>query len=136
MAELKTKATVQAVGDYLAQIPNATSRKDCETICALMEGVTQSKAKMWGSSIVGAGHYNYQYESGRSNDWFMMGFSPRKANISLYILGCDGEAKAAILSRLGKHTTGKGCVYIKTLADIHLDVLKEMCELSYNKLKV
>jgi hypothetical protein len=135
MAELKTKATAQSVREFLNQIPNETTRKDCLKICDLMEEVAQAPAKMWGSAIVGVGDQNIKYETGRTLDWFMMGFSPRKANISLYILGCNATERESILSRLGKHTTGKGCVYVKTLSDINVDVLKEMCEISYKNLK-
>jgi hypothetical protein len=135
MAELKTKLTDQSVSAYLDQIADETIRKDCIKICQIMEDVTKSGAKMWRSAIVGVGDYLYKYENGRTNNWFMMGFSPRKQNISLYILGCDAENKAAILSRFGKHKTGKGCIYVKTLADINLEVLRELCELSYQNLK-
>jgi len=135
MAELKTKATNYPVANYLLQIPDQTTCEACLTICKIMEEVTQSTAKMWGNAIIGVGDYQYQYANGKSNDWFMMGFSPRKANISLYILGCEGTEKHEILTRLGKHKTGKGCVYIKSLTDINVDVLREMCEISYRNLK-
>ncbi|MDQ7949265.1 MAG: DUF1801 domain-containing protein [Pedobacter sp.] len=135
MAELKTRVTAQPVEDYFARIENDELRKDCETICKIMEDVTATKAKMWGPAIVGVGDYNYRYDSGRNLDWFMMGFSPRKANISLYLLGCNLEEDREILSRFGKHKTGKGCIYVKRLSDINVDVLKELCELSYQKLK-
>jgi hypothetical protein len=135
MAELKTQATAQPVAAYLNNIQDDILRKDCETICKLMEDVTQAKAKMWGSAIVGVGNYHYKYESGRSNDWFMMGFSPRKATISLYILGCKLEDNKEVLARFGKHKTGKGCIYVKTLSDINIAVLKELCEISYQALK-
>lgn len=135
MAELKTKVTENSVQDYLMQITNEVTRKDCQLICNLMEEISKSKGKMWGDSIIGFGDYQYSYSTGRTGDWFMMGFSPRKANISLYIMGCDGQVKEEVLSRLGKHKGGKGCVYIKTLADINFDVLKEMCEISYQNLK-
>lgn len=134
MAELKTKATQDSVQDYLMQINNEATRKDCLEICNLMESVTKSKGKIWGSAIVGFGDYKYSYSTGKSNDWFMMGFSPRKSNITLYIMGFEGDIKEEILSRLGKHKRGKGCIYIKTLADINFEVLKEMCEVSYQNL--
>lgn len=134
MAELKTKATENSVQDYLLQILNETTRKDCQKICELMEVVSKSKGIMWGDAIVGFGNYKYSYSSGRTGDWFMMGFSPRKADISLYIMGCDGSVREEILSRLGKHKTGKSCVYIKTLSAINFEVLKEMCEISYQNL--
>jgi hypothetical protein len=135
MAELKTKVTEQAVHDYLMQIDNEITRNDCFVICNLMEQVSQSKGKMWGTAILGFGDYTYSYSTGKTGDWFMMRFAPRKTNISLYILGCDGDKKQEFLSRLGKHKCGKGCVYIHKLTDINLDVLKEMCEYSYQKLK-
>lgn len=135
MAELKTKVTQQSVKEYLEQISDETTRKDCLIICNLMEEVTAAKAKMWGNAIVGVGDYTYSYSTGRTGDWFMMGFSPRKANISLYLMGCDGDKKEEALARLGKHKRGKGCVYIKTLSDINFSVLKEMCELSFQNLK-
>jgi hypothetical protein len=135
MAELKTKITAESVSSFLAKISDETLRKDCECLVELMETTTDSKAKMWGSAIVGTGDYRYQYASGRGGDWFMMGFSPRKANISLYIMGCDPDEKREALTRLGKHKTGKGCIYVKKLSDINIDVLKELCEASYQKLK-
>lgn len=135
MAELKTKATEQSVQDYLMQIEDETTRSDCQTICKLMEEVTQAPAKMWGPAIVGVGDYKYLYENGRTNDWFMMGFAPRKANISLYILGCKAEDKKELLTRFGKHKASKGCIYVKKLADIDINVLKEMCVMSYQNLK-
>jgi hypothetical protein len=135
MAELKTKPTTQSVEEYLMQITDETTRKDCQTICSLMENVTKEKAKMWGGAIIGTGDYKYLYKSGKTLDWFMMGFSPRKANISLYIMGCTGKEKEVLLSRLGKHTKAKSCVYVKKLSDINLDVLKEMCEVAYQNLK-
>ncbi|TKC08275.1 DUF1801 domain-containing protein [Pedobacter polaris] len=134
MAELKTKVTEQSVTDYLNQITDETTRKDCFAICELMEETTKAKGKMWGTAIIGFGDYKYSYSTGKTGDWFMMGFSPRKANISLYIMGCDGNKKEELLSRFGKHKAGKGCVYIKTLTDINFDVLKEMCTVSYQKL--
>jgi hypothetical protein len=135
MAELKTKATENSVQDYLMQITNEATQKDCQQICSLMEEVSKSKGKMWGTAIIGFGDYTYSYSTGRTGKWFMMGFAPRKANISLYIMGCDGQVKEEILSRLGKHKAGKGCIYINKLSDIDFEVLKEMCEISYHNLK-
>lgn len=135
MGELKTKATEQKVTDFLMQIEDEDIRKDCLIITQLMEQVTKATAKMWGTAIIGVGDYKYQYQSGRSNDWFVMGFSPRKQNISLYILGCDLSENREILNRFGKHKTGKGCIYIKKLSDINIDVLRELCENAYNNSK-
>ncbi len=135
MAELKTQKTNQPVADFLNQIEDKTTREDCFEICRMMEHVTNEPAIMWGTSIVGTGHKLVTYSTGKTLDWFNMGFSPRKANISLYILGCSGDEKAALLARIGKHKTGKGCIYIKSLSDINFDVLKELCELSYLHVK-
>lgn len=135
MATIKTKATAQPVADFLSQITDTVKQNDCKVICELMEEVTGQKAKMWGPAIIGVGDYLYKYDNGRTNDWFMMGFSPRKQNISLYILGCKAETKSALLANLGKHKTGKGCLYINRLSDVDIDVLKKLCEESYNNLK-
>lgn len=135
MAELKTKLNDKPVAEFLHQIIDDTTRNDCFQICKIMEETTQSSAKMWGDSIIGTGSYTYSYKTGKTAEWFMMGFSPRKQNISLYILGLGGENKQELLSRLGKHKASKGCVYIKNLAQINIEVLKEMCKLSYQNLK-
>lgn len=135
MAELKTKATSESVSAFINKIPEEQLRKDCEYLVELMEATTHAPAKMWGHAIVGFGDYRYYYSTGRAGDWFMMGFSPRKTNISLYILGCEAAEKESILSRFGKHKSGKGCIYVKKLSDINLDVLKELCEASYQRLK-
>ena len=134
MAELKTKATENSVQNFLKQITNETTLKDCEQICELMEVVSKSNGRMWGSAIIGFGDYQYCNSSGKTEDWFMMGFSPRKTNITLYIMRFEGDIKEEVLSQLGKHKRGKGCIYIKTLADINFEVLKEMCEVSYQNL--
>ncbi len=134
MAALKTKVTEQVVQEYLLQIGNEITRKDYLVIAQLMESATAAKPKMWGTAIVGFGDHLYSYSTGRTGDWFMMGFATRKANISLYIMGCDVQIKEEILSQLGKHTRGKDCVYINTLADVNFGVLKEMCEISYHYL--
>lgn len=134
MAELKTKITEQPVQEYLMQIADETKRQDCLKICTLMESITNAPSKMWGTDIIGTGDYRYYYKSGKSGDWFMMGFSPRKTNISLYLFGCNLVEQQALLASLGKHKTGKGCIYIKTLADIDFDVLKTLCEISYQRL--
>lgn len=135
MAELKTKATTQSVTEFINQIEDEVTRNDCFALTQLMEEVTNASAKMWGAAIVGAGDYIYRYDNGRTNDWFMMGFSPRKGKISLYILGFKLDENQEILAKLGKHKTGKGCIYIKTIADINMPVLKEICETARQNLK-
>lgn len=135
MAELKTQKTDQPVADFLNHIVDSTTRTTCIELCKIMEDTTKETAKMWGTSIVGVGRKVVTYSNGKTLDWFNMGFSPRKANISLYILGCGDEEKAALLERIGNHKTGKGCIYIKSLADINIEVLRELCELSFRNSK-
>ncbi len=130
-AELKTTATAASVADFIAAIANDTRRADAETMLALYGDVTGLEAKMWGPSIIGYGRYHYTYESGREGEMCRAGFSPRKANIVLYLMG--GYSNAAtqrrmddLRERLGKHKTGASCLYINKLADVDLDVLREM----------
>ena len=134
MAENKTKATAKSVPDFISSIEDPVRRKDCQTIAALMEELTGSKPKMWGSSIVGFGDYHYTYASGREGDWFLVGFSPRKQALSIYIMGYL-EFYNDILEQLGKFKHGKGCLYIKKLEDIDLDVLKTLISTSIKRLK-
>ena len=135
MAELKTKATTNSVKNFLNTIDDEQKRADCFTIVQTMETVTKSTAKMWGNAIIGFGDYTYKYPNGKTMDWFMMGFSPRKQNIALYILGCAEDKKIEILSRFGKHKTGKSCIYVNKLKDVNMDVFKELCEVGYQNLK-
>lgn len=128
MAELKTKKTEHSVEDFLNTIPDEQTRQDCFAIVKLMQKATKAKAKMWGPSIVGFGDTHYKYESGRENDWFLVGFSPRKQNVVLYGLGITRQP--ALMQKLGKYKTGKSCLYIKRLADIDQKVLQELVEQS------
>ncbi len=125
MAEAKTKVTQVSVAAYLDALPNEAQRADAKTLVKLMQGATGEKAKMWGPSIVGFGSYHYKYESGREGDMPLVGFSPRKAATVLYGLRASGEAES-LLGKLGKYTTGKGCVYIKKLSDVDRGVLEEL----------
>jgi hypothetical protein len=122
MAEAKTKVNQASVDDFLTKTDDDT-RKDCYTIIGLMEKVTGEKAKMWGPAIIGFSQYHYKYESGREGDMCKVGFSPRKANLTLYVMaGAEGQSE--LLAQLGKHKTGKGCLYIKKVSDIKLEVLE------------
>lgn len=125
MAELKTKKTTASVEDFLNAIPDAQRREDCFVLAALMQEATQSPPSMWGESIVGFGSYHYKYASGREGDWFVVGFAPRKQDLTLYLMG-GLEQREALLSRLGKHKTGKGCLYVKRLTDVDMVVLREL----------
>jgi hypothetical protein len=125
MAELKTKKTELSVDVFLKKITETQKRKDAFTILELMEKAANEKAKMWGSAIIGFGDRHLKYESGRELDWFVMGFSPRKQNFALYITGTV-EKQQALLKKLGKHKTGKGCLYINKLEDVDIALLNEI----------
>jgi len=129
MAELKTKVSDASVTDYLNAIEKEQVRQDCYVILELMQDATKAKPKMWGDSIVGFGAYHYVYASGREGDWPLIGFSPRKQNISLYIMA-GFEQYQEILAGIGKHTTAKSCLYIKRLSDIDLPTLKKLIQAS------
>lgn len=125
MAELKTQKTRDSVEGFLAGIENARRRDDARRVSALMQEVTGDPPAMWGPAIVGFGHCVLRYDSGRTLDWMLVGFSPRKAALTLYIMpGFDDYA--ALLQRLGKHSTGKSCLYVKSLDDIDEDVLRTL----------
>ncbi|MDG2339728.1 MAG: DUF1801 domain-containing protein [Paracoccaceae bacterium] len=125
MAENKTKETMEPVEDFLYAVDNATRRADGLVLNDIFKEVTGYAPKMWGPSIVGYGSYHYTYASGREGDSLATGFSPRKANISIYVM--PGYADySEILSRIGKHKMGKSCLYVNKLADIDIEVLKEL----------
>jgi hypothetical protein len=125
MTENKTKATEASVPRFFADISDDTRRRDCQALARLMADATKCPPKMWGSSIVGFGTYHYRYESGREGDSCLVGFASRKSDISIYGLHSAAGAEQ-LLAKLGRHKTGKGCVYVKTLADIDLKVLAEL----------
>jgi hypothetical protein len=125
MAELKTKPTAVSVADFLEAVPDAVRRADGKAVAALMERVTGKKPAMWGPTIVGFGSYHYKYDSGHEGDMCRIGFSPRKAELVLYVLDGAGD-QSAQLARLGKHRHGKACLYIKKLADVDMAVLEEL----------
>ena len=127
MAELKTKKTELSVNTFIKKIPDAQKQKDALVIVELMENATKATAKMWGTAIIGFGDKLLKYESGRELDWFVMGFSPRKVNLVFYISGTV-EKQQALLKKLGKHKTGKGCLYINKLDEIDVAVLKKIIE--------
>jgi hypothetical protein len=125
MPENKTKATKQSVAAFLAALTDETRRADAKVLVKLMQAATGEKAVMWGPSIIGFGTHHYKYESGREGDTPLVGFSPRKAANVLYgLIGFDGAN--ALLAKLGKHTTGKGCLYIKKLPDVDVKVLEAL----------
>jgi hypothetical protein len=123
MAQNKTKATKASVADFVAAIPDDAKRADAKALIKMMQAATGEKAKLWGPSIVGFGSHHYVYESGREGDMPVVAFSPRKPAIVLYI---GATQEPALLAELGKHTTGKGCLYIKRLADVDTAVLERL----------
>ena len=127
MAKTKTHETEVKVEDFLNLIPEERRRTDGFQLLEIMEQQTGMPGKMWGPSIIGFGIYHYKYESGHSGDAPLVAFSPRKDAISLYI-GLDADKREATLQKLGKHKASKGCIYVKKLVDINIDVLKEMID--------
>jgi hypothetical protein len=134
MPENKTKPTAQSVAQFLAAIPDEQRRQDCETLVALMSQAAGAEPKLWGSNIIGFGQYHYVYESGREGDMMLTGFSPRKPALVLYGLG-SGAQREALLEKLGKYKTGKGCLYIKKLEDVHTPTLKKLIALGVKEAK-
>jgi Domain of unknown function (DU1801) len=127
MAENKTKPTNISVSAFIDSCADETRRKDAKALAKLMQKLTGNEPAMWGSSIVGFDSYHYIYESGREGDMLLVGFSPRKAANVLYgAIGFDGAE--ALLAKLGEHTTGKGCLYIKKLADVDMKVLETLVQ--------
>jgi hypothetical protein len=129
MAELKTKRNKGDVEAFLSSVADEKKRQDSFTILELMKKVTGKEPEMWGDSIIGFGNYHYKYASGREGDWFLTGFSPRVQNLTLYIMAGFDEYYQ-LLGKLGKHSTGKSCLYIKKIEDIDIDVLKELVKQS------
>jgi hypothetical protein len=125
MAENKTKPTRSSVTAFLNKIRDKPLRDDCFAIVEMMRKVSNCEPVMWGSAIIGFGTYHYVYESGREGDTVVIGFSPRKQNISIYLMGGLNHVEDE-LSKLGKHKTGKGCLYIKSLSDVDVKVLEKV----------
>ena len=125
MAELKTVPTGADVEAFLSAVPDEGRRADARVVHDLLARITGEKAEMWGDSIVGFGRQHLHYASGRELEWIVIGFSPRKANTTLYLPDGPG-AHADLLARLGKHTTGRGCLYVKRLTDVDMTVLEDL----------
>ena len=125
MADNKTKPTKLSVSAFIDGLTDRARRADAKALVKLMQNATCEKPKMWGTSIIGFGSYHYKYDSEREGDMPLIGFSPRKAATVLYIMSGLSNS-GALLARLGKHTTGKGCLYIKTLADVDHEVLEAL----------
>jgi hypothetical protein len=127
---LKTTLNDADVDAFLAGVDGEQKREDSRTLCRMLAEETGEPPRMWGESIVGFGTYHYTYASGREGDWMALGFAPRKQNLTLYLMdGFDGYSD--LLARLGRHSTGKSCLHVKRLADVDVDVLREMVRRSY-----
>lgn len=125
LAIIKTRQTTASVADFINSIPDEQKRKDCQVVLKLMENAMKEKPKMWGSSMIGFGKVRYKSPAtGREVDWFKIGFSPRKANLSLHLIDLKRHADA--LTKLGKHKTGGGCLYINKLEDVDIKILEKM----------
>ncbi len=141
MAELKTQPTEVSVDNFLANTCEPQRLIDCQKLVQIMTTMTNQAPQMWGSSIVGFGKYHYVYSSGKEADWLAVGFSPRKANITIYIMTGFGDymdesdETKELMSKLGKYKTGKSCLYVKRLEDIDLEVLKQLIRRSLEILK-
>lgn len=134
MADNKTQKTGASVEDFINSVENKRRREDGFTLLRVMEEVTGEDAEMWGPSIIGFGDYHYKYESGREGDFFLTGFSPRKQSLSLYIMA-GFEEYEPLLASLGKHRKGASCLYINKLADVDMEVLRELIEKSVEQAK-
>lgn len=125
MAELKTQENDASVTEFLDAIADEKKRADAYALLEMMRKATKAEPRMWGSAIVGFGKMRYAYASGREGDWFPLGFSPRKDNLTLYSMG-GWTQYPALLEKLGKHSLGKGCLYIKKLEDVDKPTLKKL----------
>lgn len=134
MAELKTRLNDASVTDFLNNVDDAEKRKDCFALVDMMREITGAEPKMWGTAIVGFGTYHYQYASGREGDWMQVGFSPRKQSLTLYIMSGFSRYDE-LMKKLGKHKTGKSCLYVKRLSDVDLVVLRKLIKQSVAHVK-
>ena len=134
MSELKTKVNSASVEKFLNSVADEQAREDCYQILKIMKQVTKEEPKMWGASIVGFGSYHYVGKSGREGDWMLTGFSPRKQNLTLYLMG-GFDVEKDLLKKLGKFATSVGCLYIKKLEDVDKKVLKELVTASVKRMK-
>jgi len=131
-ADLKTKPTKVSVTTFINSVENEPRKRDAKTLLALMKKITGEKPTMWGPTIVGFGNYHYKYESGREGDMLTVGFSPRKANMVMYVMGSIPEDDP-LRKKLGKYKTGKSCLYVNKLEDVDVKVLEKIIKKSYDE---
>ena len=129
MAELKTKPTDASVSAFLGKVADPARRADCQAVAKMLEEVTGEEPKMWGPSIVGFGRYRYQGANGKDAEWPVIGFSPRKTDLTFYLM--PGVARfGALTAKLGRYKSGKSCLYVRKLADVDMNVLRQLCAAS------
>ncbi len=134
MPENKTQQNSEDVQKFIQTVEDEQKRKDCLEVAEIMTDITRTQPAMWGSSIVGFGRYHYRYDSGREGDFFYCGFSPRKQNLTLYIVSGFAD-QPELMEKLGKYKTGKSCLYLKRLEDVHLPTLRKLIQRSVKHLK-
>lgn len=132
-ANLKTRQTEASVGDFLNSIEDENIREDCRQLTTIMTEATGETPKLWSSNVVGFGTYSYKYESGREGEWFVTGFSPRKANLTIYFKNIE-SLDQHLLAKLGTYKAGKGCLHFKKLNDIDRDILEELIKESVKEI--
>lgn len=133
MSDLKTKPNKASVTEFINSIEDPVKKQDSKALVKLFKEITGHKPVMWGSSIIGFGSYHYKYASGREGDWFVTGFSPRKQSLTMYIMG--GLKDKKLFNKLGSHKTGKGCLYVKRLSDVDIEVLRKIITKSVDRVK-
>jgi len=135
MSYLKTKENDKSVEEFLNAIKDATQKSDCFELVKLLEEISGHKAKIWGTKLVGFGSFVYKTKAGKEGEWFLIGFTPNKDRISVHLMhGLENET--VLLSKLGKHKIGKGCLYIKRLQDVDINILKELMNKTFVSMKV
>ena len=134
MTELKTRLNDASVDEFIGAADSEIQRRDCRELVEMMKDATGAEPRMWGSSIVGFGSYRYVYASGREGDWMLCGFSPRKSSLSIYIMS-GFKSYDKLLNKLGKHSTGKSCLYIRSLDDIDREVLRDLIRSSVGEMR-
>lgn len=139
MAEMKTVKNDNSVENFLNKVDDENKREDSIKILQIMQEVTGEEPKMWGDSIIGFGEYHYRYASGREGDAPLVGFSPRKQNLTLYLMGCyinpDDKQYDQLFQQLGKHKTGKSCLYVNKLSDVDISVLEQLITRSFEDMQ-
>lgn len=134
MAELKTEKTAASVEKFLSAIQDEQMRADCRAIAKMMQKATGARPRMWGPGVVGFGNYHYRYASGREGDWFLTGFSPRRGQLTLYLMS-GVRHFPELMKRLGKHSSGVACLYLKRLGDVDRKILDRLITASVRQVK-